>query len=616
MTVADNREKPRPGVPRPLDSVSPGPDALEHEVARRVAAARDRWTRHAGLDLSSPAQYHRPVERPFTADERTSVTILIGGLTLRHEQLIQSALEAAGYNCLPLPPAGLRACYVGKQYGNNGVCNPAYFTVGNLVLWLQQREAEGVSRQELLDRYIFFTASGCGPCRFGTYEAEYRLALRNAGYDGFRVMTFRQDQGLKTSTGEPGFKFSLMLGLGAFNAFQMGDVLNDFAFAVRPFEIVPGSTDRLMAEATTVLARDLRARALRQPGEGFRPVVWKALGLLPKGPLVGSQIRNICRQVWGRPNHDAMAGCRSILSGIEVDRLRVKPVVKVTGEFWAQTTEGDGNFRMFEFLEREGAQVLAEPLSSWVMYMIYQGRAKLRYRLGMKVEGPSVAAGPRARAREALKALKKQSLLALADRLYRHRYDVLRRTLANVPHPLVDQMELARLAHPYYHSLSRGGEGHLEVAKNIYYSTQPGAHMVLSLKPFGCMPSTQSDGVQSSIVARFRDMLFVPIETAAEGELNAHSRVQMALVEAKSRAQAEFDGALERCGRTIAEIRRYVEAHPDLRNPFYPVPHRPGIVGEAANFVLHVGERMDRDPACRPAQRAAPSGLASAESAR
>jgi predicted nucleotide-binding protein (sugar kinase/HSP70/actin superfamily) len=587
-------------------------DPVERDIADRVAAARERLTRRAGLVSERPKQYRRPVERPFTADERASVTILIGGLTARHEVLIQSALEAAGYNCLPLPQPDLKACLVGKQYGNNGVCNPAYFTVGNLVLWLQQREAEGVSRQELLDRYIFFTASGCGPCRFGTYEAEYRLALRNAGYDGFRVMTFRQDQGIKTSTGEPGFKFSLMLGLGAFNAFQMGDVLNDFAFAVRPFEVSPGSTDRLVGEATEVLARNLHGRALRQPGQGLHPLVWKALRLLPQGPYLGSQLRNICSQVWGRPNREALAASRSILSGLEVDRLRVKPVVKVTGEFWAQTTEGDGNFRMFEFLEREGAQVLAEPLSSWVMYMIYQGRAKLRYRLQMQVEGAAVARGARARLRGWLTASRKRFLLGLGDRIFRHRYDMLRRMLGGVPHPLVDQMELARLAHPYYHSLSRGGEGHLEVAKNIYYSTQPGAHMVLSLKPFGCMPSTQSDGVQSSIVARFRDMLFVPIETAAEGELNAHSRVQMALVEARSRAQAEFDEALARSGRNLADIRRYVEAHPELRDPFYEVPRRPGVVGEAANFVLHVGERMDRDPACRPSPRPAPSDLASA----
>ena len=64
------------------------------------------------------------------------------------------------------------------------------------------------------------------------------------------------------------------------------------------------------------------------------------------------------------------------MATIEVDRLRVKPVVKIIGEFWAQTTEGDGNFNMFEFLEREGAQVLVEPIATWVMYMMYQVKAR------------------------------------------------------------------------------------------------------------------------------------------------------------------------------------------------------------------------------------------------
>ena len=57
---------------------------------------------------------------------------------------------------------------------------------------------------------------------------------------------------------------------------------------------------------------------------------------------------------------------------METDWLRVKPVVKVIGEFWAQETEGDGNFRMFEFLEKEGAEVSMEPISTWVMYLLHQ----------------------------------------------------------------------------------------------------------------------------------------------------------------------------------------------------------------------------------------------------
>jgi hypothetical protein len=133
--------------------------------------------------------------------------------------------------------------------------------------------------------------------------------------------------------------------------------------------------------------------------------------------------------------------------------------------------------------------------------------------------------------------------------------------------------------------------------------------MVISVKPFGCMPSTQSDGVQSAVTAHFKDMLFLPIETAAEGELNAHSRVQMALVEARSRAQAEFDRVLASTGKRLADIRRYVDAHAELRDPFHRVPHRDGVVGMAANFVLYVSQRMDGDRAWRGTSVSAPSGL-------
>jgi len=36
-----------------------------------------------------------------------------------------------------------------------------------------------------------------------------------------------------------------------------------------------------------------------------------------------------------------------------------------------------------------------------------------------------------------------------------------------------------------------------------------------------------------------------------------------------------------------------VGEHPELRNLFYPVPHREGVTGLAANFVLHVSDLMN-----------------------
>ena len=267
MTPGEPRASPESleSLPAPIDTASTGscatePEAAEQAIQAKLAEARARLERRAGTAPSRRAHYHRPPERPFTAEDRDRVTILISGLTTRHEHLIQAALEAAGYRCQPLPVPDLTSCLVGKQYGNNGLCNPAYFTVGNLVASLQKLEATGITRRDIVDRYAFFTAGGCGPCRFGMYEAEFQLALRNAGFDGFRVLTFQQGDGVKARTGHTGFKFSLLLGLGALNAFQIADVLNDFGHTVRPFETVPGATDAALADVVALVAADLASR--------------------------------------------------------------------------------------------------------------------------------------------------------------------------------------------------------------------------------------------------------------------------------------------------------------------------------------------------------------------
>jgi len=38
-----------------------------------------------------------------------------------------------------------------------------------------------------------------------------------------------------------------------------------------------------------------------------------------------------------------------------------------------------------------------------------------------------------------------------------------------------------------------------------------------------------------------------------------------------------------------------MEEHPELKRPFYQVPQREGIAGTAAQFVLHVSDRINKD---------------------
>jgi hypothetical protein len=87
-------------------------------------------------------------------------------------------------------------------------------------------------------------------------------------------------------------------------------------------------------------------------------------------------------------------------------------------------------------------------------------------------------------------------------------------------------------------------------------------------------------------------MIYIPIETSGEGAINAHSRVQMALGEAKFKAKAEYAETLRKTGYTLDQFKVYVARHPELSNPHTIVPKQKELVGTAANFLFHVAERM------------------------
>ncbi len=574
-----------------MGSTEPVQIQSDQEINERLAHERVRLFQLAGL--STPSHFQRPVERAFTAEERSRVTILFGGLTWKHEKLIQAVFQGCGYRCEALPNPDLRSYHLGRQFGNAGQCNPAYFTVGSLIRYLRDLEERGLRKQKILENYVFFTCGTCGPCRFGMYESEFRMALENAGFGGFRVLLFSQNDGIKAKSGEPGLKFTVDFGMGMLNAINLGDVINEAVHNLRPYEVTPGETERVFAEVIETVSSFLRERERFEILE--RTPLWLRRRLEQKKKLKDTlnTLGKVREHLYGKAFARVLRQCRERIAQIELDRLRVKPVVKITGEFWAQLTEGDGNFNMFAFLEREGAHVLADAIGNWIIYLMHQAKANARDRRGLEKPHPQAVWWQFGkRLRNELPYRKKRLLLTLGERIWMRQYARVVEGLGGVAHTLPPQNELAELAHPFYHSLARGGEGHLEVGKNIYYTVHRRCHMVLALKPFGCMPSSQSDGVQSAVVSHYPEMLFLPIETAGEGEVNAHSRVQMALGEAKAKAKAEFEHCLETARVKLDDVQSFVSQHPQLRSPLYRVPHREGVAGVAANFLLHVSDLM------------------------
>jgi predicted nucleotide-binding protein (sugar kinase/HSP70/actin superfamily) len=123
-----------------------------------------------------------------------------------------------------------------------------------------------MSAEDVVKNYVFLTAGACGPCRFGMYVTEYRKALRDAGFDGFRVMLFQQQGGLSQATGDDvGLEMNPEFFIAIIKAIVCGDVLNALGYRIRPYEVEPGATNRAVEEASDRLRGALRARPTSSP---------------------------------------------------------------------------------------------------------------------------------------------------------------------------------------------------------------------------------------------------------------------------------------------------------------------------------------------------------------
>src|SRR6267154_2735862 len=307
-------------------------DAIEAELKKFELEERKRL----GLPTENAQQWFDAVPRTFTRDQREHTTILVSGLTMAHDLFMQAALRGIGYKVLAMDVPDNDALQYGREYGNRGQCNPTYFTVGNLVKYLDNLRDQGINKDEIVKNHVFITAGACGPCRFGTYVTEYRKALRDSGFDGFRVLLFQQTGGLKQATGEGvGLEMNPTFFWGVVRAIMIGDCLNALGYRIRPYEVEVGATDRAIETCKHIISQAFETKASI------------AMALLK---------------------------VRRTMGAVKVDRTKVKPRVGIIGEFWAMTTEGDGNYGLQRFLEAEGAEPDIQIVMAWLLYMLWQGR--------------------------------------------------------------------------------------------------------------------------------------------------------------------------------------------------------------------------------------------------
>ena len=527
-------------------------EAIEQQLKDFEMEERKRL----GLPTESAKQWFDAVPREFTREQREHTTILVSGLTMAHDLFIQAALRGIGYKVLALDVPDNDALQFGREYGNRGQCNPTYFTVGNLVKHLDGLRERGMSKEEIVKNHVFITAGACGPCRFGTYVTEYRKALRDSGFDGFRVLLFQQTGGLKQATGDGvGLEMNPTFFWGIIRGILIGDALNALAYRTRPYEVQPGATDRAVETSKQ---------------------------------LVSQAFEN------GTSLIKALYQVRKTMGAVQVDRTKPKPRVGIIGEFWAMTTEGDGNYGLQRFLEAEGAEPDIQIVTSWLLYMIWQGRFDTDARA--KLRGVDAGKEEKGGSKFSLKGVdvrKRKASLWAGEQVLRGLFQTFAKAIGLNDFHLPDMNQIADISHAFYDNNLRGGEGHMEVGKLIQNVAYSKVNMTLSVKPFGCMPSSSvSDGIQSFITELYPQGIFLPIETNGDGAVNVYSRVQMQLFKAKQLAQKETDKALADVGMTMDEVRAFLDKNPEMKSAFHRAPHMAGCT--TADLVYEVGAKKNK----------------------
>ncbi len=384
--------------------------------------------------------------------------------------LVKTVVGLAGLKFEIMEEPDNQALQLGREFGNRGQCNPTYFTVGNLVKHLVElRDVAGIPTERIIREYAFVTAGGCGPCRMGMYATEYRKALRDSGFEGFRVLLFTRSGDIQDVLMD-GLKLTNIDLLRFFFAIMVGDALNSINIKRRPFEETPGSVDTLVKEA----------RALVQEGIG-------------QG-----------RWVWG------MWRARKVLNSMKLRREK-RPIVHIMGEFWAKTTDGEGNYHLFRFIEKEGGVVSNETLTDWLLHQIWRARwIASRKRSGFLWSGAEVQ-------------------LFILEKLIKFFFLGIGALLGEKLH-ISNHGELATLAKEHFDLHVDGGEDHMEVAHHIHIAKNRLADLIVSVKPFTCLSSSGvSDGVQNKISNLYPQVEFIAVETNGDGAANFYSRIQMGL---------------------------------------------------------------------------------------
>lgn len=413
----------------------------------------------------------------FTKDMIRDYTILVPNMLPMHFKMIISVLKTYGYHVELLETSGPKVIESGLKYVHNDTCYPAILVIGQFMEAIQS----GRYDPHKVALIQFQTGGGC---RASNYISLLRKALQKAGYGYVPVISFSL-AGLETHSG---FRLSLSMLHGMLYSVLYGDLLMTLVQQTRPYELTPGTAQRLADRWTDRLGRELGQSSrisYRQVKRNYREIL-RDFAQIPK------KFRNTVQ-------------------------------VGVVGEIFVKYSPL-GNNNLEDFLTREGAEVHVPGLVDFCLYCVYNGMVD--YKLYGRGRWSHLAN----RAAYAFLCKKKNAMI-----------DIIAEDGCFTPPSRFERT--VQLCRDYIGIGAKMGEGWLLTAEMLELA-ENGVKNIVCTQPFGCLPNhICGKGMMKPIKEHNPDVNIVAIDyDSGASRVNQENRLKLMLANAR-RIQSEAQRA-------------------------------------------------------------------------
>jgi predicted nucleotide-binding protein (sugar kinase/HSP70/actin superfamily) len=230
------------------------------------SAAATKSSKHKSVSGHNNATMSRYANKiPFGKSMKKDYTIVGPQMSPVHMSLVEAVIRSGGYHFDVLKTASHEDVELGLKYVNNDACYPAIMVVGQLVDAIVQGKYDP-------DKVALAITQTGGMCRATNYFGLIRKALIDSGYPQIPVIAL-STQGIEDN---PGFKATPSLLHRAIKALIIGDLLMKCLYRVRPYEVEPGSANKLYELWDTIVRETIEHHgfsdtAAREIGRRYLP---------------------------------------------------------------------------------------------------------------------------------------------------------------------------------------------------------------------------------------------------------------------------------------------------------------------------------------------------------